>query len=122
MTVKDILKSYVLAFVVCALLAIPHQVMAGDVRTLTDRSSGSVSTSVAATLMAANNQRHYLFIQNIGTDNIWINFTGTAAVSTAGSFKLSAGASVTFEADTVVKNAVSIKAETTTGKVTAYEG
>lgn len=110
------------ALLVLAFLAWSLPAFAGDVRTLADKSSGSVSTSSAATLAAKNVQRHYLFIQNIGASNIWVSFTGTAAANSPGSLKLATGDSITFEGDTIVKNAVSIIAETTTGSVTAYEG
>ncbi len=112
-------KSILLAL---AFLAWSVPAFAGDVRTFIDRSSGSVSAVTAAQIMGVNTQRHFLFIQNIGTQDIWVSFVGTAAASTAGSFKLTAGSSVTLESSTIVKNAVSIISGSGTGKVTAYEG
>lgn len=114
---KRLILSLMLALVLCT-----SAFAQSDGRTVIDYSSTSVSSAAAVTLIARNPQRHFLFIQNTGSVDIWINYTGTAAASGSGSFKLPAGASVTHEGSTVPRNAVSIKAGSGTGAVAAYEG
>lgn len=84
----------------------------------TDR-SGSASTT-ASTLAPANSARAFLVGQNIdGSIAIWINeIGGTAAVNTAGSYKVPAGQSFSVSTN----RAVSVIAESGTPKFTATEG
>ncbi len=56
--------------------------------TLTDRSG--LATSASAQISPANVNRKYIFIQNISTGTIWINFT-TAATAASPSMRLMAG-------------------------------
>ncbi len=57
----------------------------------TDR-SGTAGTS-SATLAAANSSRRGLEIQNVSANNIGINeFGGTAAIGSAGTYTIAAGA------------------------------
>lgn len=52
--------------------------------------SVALSAGVAATVMAANTARRYLFLQAQGQD-IWVSFIGTAVASALGSFLVQAG-------------------------------
>ncbi len=61
---------------------------------LTDRSG--IATATSAQLMPANNNRKYLFIQNIGNAPIYINFTSAATVG-SGSIELAQFASFAME-------------------------
>lgn len=111
------------AFILLGLLALPlSPAGAADSRTLVDISEASVSEVAAEQLVAANKARRYLFIQNIGSTYVWINYGGTAAVATAGSFRLAPFDSLTFEGDTLTRDAISIISQTSAGTVTAYEG
>lgn len=84
----------------------------------TDR-SGSITTGGTAQQLAASNaNRAGLSGQNISTGDLWVNEVGgTAAVDTAGSYKVPAGAG--FEVAT--SNAISIVGDTTGQKFTATE-
>lgn len=116
------MKKLFSAVFLAAALTISTSALAVDSRTFVDKSDSSVSSSTAETLMAANINRRFLFIQNIGTTSVWLSYGGTAAVDTAGSFELLPGQSLTHEGDTSPRNAISILSETSAGKVTAYEG
>lgn len=58
-----------------------------------DRSGTLSSTNVSQLAVSANSNRSGLFIQNVGSHNIWFNELGTAAQS-AGSVLLQPGQSV----------------------------
>lgn len=84
----------------------------------TDRSSSITTGGTAQALAAANPQRRVLSGQNISTGDLWINEVGgTAAVDTAGSYKVAAG--YAFEIST--SNAISIIGATTGQKFSATE-
>lgn len=88
---------------------------------LVDRSGSLVQANRSQQLMAANANRRYLFIQNIGMDDLWINFTNPA-VSNQPSVKLPAGTSFTMEGGFVSTEAISVVG-TIAGQVwTAKEG
>jgi len=52
-------------------------------------------TTASTSVLPANPGRQFVLIQNVGAQTAWINATSAAAAS-AGSFKLTAGASITF--------------------------
>jgi hypothetical protein len=84
----------------------------------TDRSGGIVAGGVAQQLAPANAARKSLTVQNISDADLWINeIGGDAAVATAGSWRVPAGA--VFAAST--NRAISIIGATTGQKVTATE-
>lgn len=84
----------------------------------TDRSGSITAGGTAQTLAAANTSRRSLQGQNISTADLWINeIGGTAAVDTAGSYKIIANA--TFAISTT--RAISIIGATTGQKWTATE-
>lgn len=82
----------------------------------TDR-SGTATTS-STTPIAANTARRGLNIQNIGANNIGINeFGGTAAIGTAGTYTLAAGATLNVRTN----RAISVIAATASTPYTATE-
>ena len=84
----------------------------------TDRSGSITTGGTAQQLAAANSTRSGLSGQNISSGDLWINETGgTAAVDTAGSFKVPSGSG--FEIST--NQAVSVIGATTGQKFTATE-
>lgn len=84
----------------------------------TNRSNDITLGGTAQPLAAANTARRGLTGQNISTADLWINEVGgTAAVDTAGSYRVTAGD--TFEVNT--SDAVSIIGATTGQKFTATE-
>lgn len=84
----------------------------------TDRSGSITTGGTAQQLAAANSSRVSLTGQNISAGDLWINeIGGTAAVDTAGSYKVAAG--VAFSIAT--NRAVSIIGATTGQKWTATE-
>lgn len=86
----------------------------------TDRSV--TATTSAAVLAAANPARKYLLIQNNDASiAIWVSFTGTASAG-AGSFKISAGASMVFEGGFVPTTSASVISASGTVQVSAMEG
>lgn len=84
----------------------------------TDR-SGSITTGGAAQqLAAANTTRQSLTGQNISSGDLWINeIGGTAAVDTAGSYKVAAGSAFSVSTN----RAISIIGATTGQKFSATE-
>ena len=75
----------------------------------------------AQDLMDANIGRRYLFIQNISTGDLWINF-GVTAVADQPSIKIPAGASFVMEGTVVFGDLISIIGATTGQKFVAKEG
>lgn len=116
------MKKHLCILLALAGMLLPLQAHAADARALTSISDSSVNFASAETLTTAKETRRYLFIQNIGTTYIWVNYGGTAAANTAGSLRLAPYDSLTFEGDTVVRSSVSVISETSAGKITAYEG
>lgn len=85
-----------------------------------DRSIANLSGS-SQTLMAANANREVLIIQNIAANSMGVNLSGgTAAIGTAGTITLPAGASLTFDNSPPV-GAITIIG-TANDDVTAFEG
>jgi hypothetical protein len=80
-----------------------------------DRSGSITLGGTAQQLVAAASSRSDLFIQNISAGDIWYSVGGTAAIDTAGSYKLAAGASVNL----AYVEAISIVGATTGQKFTA---
>ena len=86
----------------------------------TNRSIANLSGS-SQTLMAANAAREILIIQNVAANNIGVNLAGgTAAIGTAGTITLPAGASLTLDNSPPV-GAITIIG-TANDDVTAFEG
>lgn len=85
---------------------------------LTNRSV-ALSAGVAATVMAANKSRRYLFLQAQGQD-IWVSFVGTAVASALGSFLVQAGQTYEINND-VPGSAVSVICASNVN-LTAMEG
>lgn len=86
----------------------------------TNRSIANLS-GVSESLMAANANRRHLFIQNIAANSMGVNLAGgTAAIGTAGTITLAAGASLEIW-DTPPVGAITIVG-TINDDVTAYEG
>ena len=84
----------------------------------TNRSGAITTGGTAQVLAAANSSRLSLVGQNISSGDLWINeIGGTAAVDTAGSYKVGAG--VSFAIGT--NRAISIIGATTGQKFTATE-
>lgn len=67
--------------------------------------SAIINTSIVAA--AADDARTYLFIQNVGAADIWVNF-GAAANAGQGSIKLTPNSSLTFENNIVPSNSVNV--------------
>lgn len=89
--------------------------------TLTNRSGTITTGGTAQTLAAANANRRYLFIQNLSSSELWINFT-TAAAQSQPSIRLDAGASFTMEGSFVSTELISIIGSTTGQAFSAKEG
>lgn len=71
----------------------PSFTQTGVLTAATDRSGTATTTS--AQIVAANTARRGLEIQNIGANNIGINeFSGTAAIGTAGTYTLTPNSSM----------------------------
>ncbi len=93
----------------------------GSSGTLTNRSGSITTGGTAQQLMAANSSRKYLFVQNISSGDLWINFT-TTAVQDQPSLKLASGASFFMEGTFVSTELISIIGATTGQKFVAKEG
>lgn len=63
-------------------------VSSGGSGALTDHSGEIEEVDTSQLLMAANPNRRYLFIQNVGADDLWIDIFGNAAVKDQPSIKL----------------------------------
>lgn len=72
-------------------------------RSGTTSNSSNTSTQVVAT----NPNRSYFFIQNIGSDTIWINFTNNAVVGSS-SIQLESGASFVMEGSSISTEVINI--------------
>lgn len=84
----------------------------------TDRSGSIALGGTAQSLAPANTTRRGLVGQNISAGDLWINeIGGTAAVDTAGSYKVTSGSSFTVNTN----RAVSIIGATTGQKFSATE-
>lgn len=88
---------------------------------LTNRSGTITEGGTAQTLAAANSSRKYLFVQNLSSENLWINFT-TAAAQNQPSLRLAPGDSFVMEDLFVSTEAVSIIGATTGSAFAAKEG
>lgn len=88
---------------------------------LTNRSSSITTGGTSQELAAANTTRRYLLIQNISSENLWVNF-GTTAVADQPSIRLSSGGDLVFEGTFVPTQAVNIVGATTGSKYVAKEG
>lgn len=78
--------------------------------------------ATAETLLAANNARRYLFIQNRdAAETMFINFGGTA-VDDETSIEIVAGQSFVMEGSFISTDAVSVLAATNGHEVACYEG
>ncbi len=89
--------------------------------TLIDRSGTLTAGGTAQLLAAANPTRVYLFIQNVSSANLWINFT-SAAVQSQPSILLLPYGSFVMEANFVSTEAVYIVGATTSQAWVAKEG
>lgn len=74
---------------------------------LTDRSGSLVAANIAQQLMAANINRRYLFIQNLSTVDLWINFSAPA-IAGQPSLKLPPNSGFAMEGTFVTTEAVSV--------------
>lgn len=89
--------------------------------TLTD-GSGSITTGgVSQQIFAANSTRKYLLVQNLSTENMWVNF-GSAAAADSTSVKLLPNGSVVMESSFVSNQTVNVIAATTGSKFVAKQG
>lgn len=68
-------------------------VLAGVSGIFTDASGSIPVANTSEEILAEDANRKYLFIQNVGTEDIWINFTSDAS-SDPGSIQLSPGAAL----------------------------
>jgi hypothetical protein len=90
--------------------------------TFTDHSGSITAGGTAQPLMNANASRKYLFIQNISSNLLWIDF-GTAAVQDQPSIKLMPDSDAyKLDAGTIDTESVSIIGATTGQKFVAKEG
>lgn len=96
---------------------------------LTNKSGTITAGGTAQVLAAANVDRRYLIVQNLSTDVLWVNPTGTAAAGQP-SFALKAcgtandgtGGVLVFEGAFIPTGAVSIIGATTGSAFAAREG
>lgn len=88
---------------------------------LTDRSGTIAVGGTSQVLAAANAARRYLFVQNISTGDLWINF-GVAAVQNQPSVQLEAFAAFVMEGTFISTDSVTIIGATTGQAFTAKEG
>lgn len=93
-------------------------VISAGTGTLTNR-SGTVGT-VSIQVMAVNTNRKYLFIQNVGNQTIWINFTA-AATTTQPSIQMTPGASFVMENSFVSTEAINVISNNASVAFTAKE-
>jgi hypothetical protein len=87
----------------------------------TDRSGSIVAPNTAQQLMAANVNRRFLFIQNLSTNDLWINFTIPAVIGQP-SLKLPSNSGFSMEGSFVTTEAVSVIGSTTGQTWCAKEG
>ena len=66
-----------------------------DLFTPVNRSGTIAAASVAQVLAPANASRRKMTIQNISSNDLWVNLGGTAVIDGAGSVKIIAGDQVT---------------------------
>ena len=88
---------------------------------LTDGSGTITLGGTAQEVFAANATRSYLAIQNLSTENLWVNF-GIAAVASQPSLKLIPNASFAMESSFVSNQSVSIIGATTSSAFAAKQG
>jgi len=88
--------------------------------TLTDRSGTITTGGTAQQLAPVNVTRRYLFVENVGTAILWINFT-TTAVQSQPSIEIPAGYSFVMEDGFVSTELISIIGPTTGQAFTAKE-
>ena len=69
--------------------------------------SGVTPDALSNTVVAANATRHYLMIQNISADTLWVNF-GVAAVVGQPSLRINAGGVFTMESSFINNQAVNL--------------
>src|SRR5690242_2422020 len=87
----------------------------------TDRSGTITAGGAAQSVAPINANRSYIFIMNISTDRLWINF-GATAVQNQPSILLEVGAAFVLEANYIETEAISIIGPTTGQAFTAKEG
>jgi hypothetical protein len=85
-----------------------------------DHSGTLTSSNVAQTVMAANNSRKSLLIQNNSSQTVWINF-GTSAVFSQPSIKLEAGAGYVMDNFDISPESISVIGSVTGQSYTAKE-
>lgn len=88
----------------------------------TDRSGTTSATpSTSTTVANANQSRRYFIIQNVGTANIWINFT-SAATAGSGSILIVPTGDYIMESSTITTEQINILSATASIAFTAKEG
>jgi len=85
----------------------------------TDRSG--TATTVTSVVAAANTQRKYFFIKNLGSGEIWIDF-GVAAIVGQPSVRLDAGEKFELNGGFIVTQAINVIAKNATKDFAAKEG
>lgn len=88
---------------------------------LTDRSGTITTGGSSQTLAASNSARHYLVVQNVATEMLWMNFTSAAAADST-SLRLGPGDSFEMGGAFVSTEAVTILGATTGSRFIAKEG
>lgn len=84
--------------------------------------SGTITTGgVSQQIMVANANREYLFVQNLSTENLFINFGAAASIGQP-SMKIPPDGSFVMESKFVASDAVFIAGATTGSAFTAKEG
>jgi hypothetical protein len=111
-----------------ALLVFPVSVQAQQatmgVRGNVIDASGTVTTGgTSQQVLPANTGRYYLMCQNpvSASEVLFVNF-GSAASTTAGSYELAAGASLTFDSNFIPAGAVNVNAVTTGHRFVCKQG
>lgn len=87
----------------------------------TDHSSTITAGGSSQEVMTDNVHRRYLFVQNVSSGRLWVNFAGTAAVQGQPSILLEPGDSLVMESSFVVVDDVTIIGATTGQAFTAKE-
>lgn len=98
----------------------PTPVDASNQGYLTDRSGTITAGGTAQVVMVENEYRNYLFMQNVSSGDLWINF-GATAVASQPSIRLVPGDSFTMEQSFVSVESVSIIGATTGQAYSARE-
>lgn len=100
----------------------PTDITAKKIATFTDISSTITSGGTSQSLVAADQYRSYLFIQNISSDTLWIGL-GVTATQDKPSIKLSPGdVYEQGEGNVIFTGAINIIGAVTGSKFTGYTG